>query len=269
MADGSERTMKASPLAAVVSMILLIVAGGCKTAPEEVLDAPSRWPAQWAGRTLYNTPHAFIYAASDGAAGEADRLVREQVDGFVQEHHAEPAKGLVIVTDVRDELFTGDLESLLLIVASERARQDPDQAADEEVTAESLTAVSHVAPLLGMKPGQLAMISALPLGRDDMAALLELPAEEWATFAWAVSAPTEAAMKSSVKRSTKLITDNVDPLTRVALIPLLPIAQSRAAKELAAKRAEMVGDQMRWADPALTEIMVDRIREWEAPEGVP
>ena len=32
-------------------------------------------------------------------------------------------------------------------------------------------------------------------------------------------------MKSSVKRSTKLITDNVDPLTRVALIPLLPIAQ--------------------------------------------
>jgi hypothetical protein len=210
-----------------------------------------------------------VYAGSAAAAGEADRAVRQQVQALTKEHHREPGKGLVVVSDKGDDLFTGDLESLLRIVAGERARQDPDAVSEEgglekEVVGEAVSAVELVGPIMGLSPEQVATITALPLGRDDMADLLGLPPAEAESFDWAVSVPTRAAMRAAVKTGIRSATKSMDLLTRIALVPVMPFAEKRAVEELCEKRAQFIGDQMRWADSGLKQVMIDKRREDQA-----
>ena len=49
-----------------------LVLSGC--APRVLKERPGDWPETWRGRHVYNTPRAFIYAATADLAGEADRI---------------------------------------------------------------------------------------------------------------------------------------------------------------------------------------------------
>src|SRR5437773_1729991 len=89
----------------VLGIIITLVASGC--GPSELLKNPSGWPAEWQGRRLYNTPSAYIYASTDSAAGEAER-VTQSVAREIASRRGEPGKGLVVVTDVHDALVTTD-----------------------------------------------------------------------------------------------------------------------------------------------------------------
>ena len=91
--------------------LLAAAAVGC--APAVVLENPAEWPEEYAKRRLHNTPNAFIYAGSDGAAGEADRLVIAVAKDFETMTGRKAKKGLVFVTDKNDEPLVRNLKKLI------------------------------------------------------------------------------------------------------------------------------------------------------------
>lgn len=96
--------------------ICLTVFAGCGPRPPKVvLDAPGGMPRDLAGRQLFHTPQAYIYARSDLAAGEVDRMVKDVATYIEREHDRELGKGLVIVMDPQDAPIAATLEAQFLL----------------------------------------------------------------------------------------------------------------------------------------------------------
>ncbi|MHC4272804.1 MAG: hypothetical protein ACYSUR_03940, partial [Planctomycetota bacterium] len=130
--------------------------------PQTRLDPPAGWPLQWAERSLYHTPNAYIYASSDGAAGEADRFVGGQARSFRRQHDRDPAKGLVVVTDKGDSPYTEDLLALAKIVAGDAVDQLPEGALEEAVESKR-GMIEATASSLGFSADAVSAVAALPL----------------------------------------------------------------------------------------------------------
>jgi hypothetical protein len=85
--------------------MLASLAGGCaaraRVAPESTL------PQVWDGRTLYETPHAMVYARSARAADEIDAVVDQVAREFLQRTARRAPRGMVIVTDLEDQRLGG------------------------------------------------------------------------------------------------------------------------------------------------------------------
>ncbi|MHC4416938.1 MAG: hypothetical protein ACYS0G_16850, partial [Planctomycetota bacterium] len=172
------------------------LATGC--GPQTRLDPPAGWPQQWADRSLYHTPNGYIYASSDGAAGEADRFVGQQARVFRQRHDRGPAKGLVVVTDKDDEPYTTDLLSLAKIVAGDMINQVPEERLEDAIESKRLM-IEETASSLGFSANAVCAVAALPLDRETVSGLIGIPADENDTFGWAAAVPTRKASRQVVR----------------------------------------------------------------------
>ncbi|QDV89235.1 hypothetical protein RAS2_02990 [Phycisphaerae bacterium RAS2] len=161
--------------------LLLTVVSGCAPKagpPKVVLAAPTDVPTDWQGKKLYNTPNAYIYAATPESAGEADRWLAELKSYISRKHKATLDKGVVIVAEPGDAPVAPTLEEQLamevdpaLIVTAPR---NPKTAAeirkrlDEE----------------GIPEAPMARAASLPLSAARLAALgLNVPRADWAVVA--------------------------------------------------------------------------------------
>lgn len=97
-----------------LGLCLAILAGCGPRPPKVLLDAPNELPTELAGRALFHTPQAYIYARSDLAAGEMDRMVKEVATYIERKHDRELGKGLVIVMDPQDTPIAATLEDQFL-----------------------------------------------------------------------------------------------------------------------------------------------------------
>jgi len=114
----------------------LLVASVLGCAPAVVLDRPKEWPQEYAKRQLYNTPNAFIYASSEQAAGEADRLVIAVAKDFEKDTGRKAGKGLVFVSDTSDGLLVPALQQIIELELKKKsleakAKKKPEQGKDE------------------------------------------------------------------------------------------------------------------------------------------
>ena len=82
----------------------LIALLGC--VPAERLPDPVDWPREWDGRTLWTTPHAFIYAKHGAAADEIDRVVAHARRAYLVELD-QPAPPVLIIVRDTDEPYPG------------------------------------------------------------------------------------------------------------------------------------------------------------------
>jgi hypothetical protein len=76
------------------------VVAGC--APQAVPASRPGLPPDWRARRSYDTPHAWIYASSPGAAAEAGRAI-DEVAAALMAQGGNPRKGLIVVTDLFDD----------------------------------------------------------------------------------------------------------------------------------------------------------------------
>jgi hypothetical protein len=229
--------------------------------PEMRLDPPQDWPQQWAQRSLYHTPNAYIYASGDAAAGEADRIVGRRAERFRQQYGRAPTKGLVIVTDKGDDALTPDLGSLVTIVAGDEIGFEVE-GLSEDATERELLLIEKVASSVGVDVRLVSFVAALPLGRQEMSNLIEIPADGTEAFGWAAAVPTRSASRHAVrKQAGKLVKQHLGFFGSIVVAPLMPLAVDRAVKELVANWEETIDDQMQGADPQLAPLQATRRHE--------
>lgn len=164
-------------------VLIALAAAGCgPTPPKVLLETPKDYPADWAGRKLYHTPQAYIYARSDLAAGEADRWAKEVKDYVQQEYKRDLGKGVIVVMEPADEPVVRTLEE-------ERAlARNPEIIPTPPRKPESIEEVRKKLAENGI-PEEPTMIAAtVPLTKARLRQMgLEAPAA-----AWAVAAPSHA-----------------------------------------------------------------------------
>ncbi|MHC4142986.1 MAG: hypothetical protein ACYSUF_14360 [Planctomycetota bacterium] len=225
------------------------LASGC--GPKVTLDTPAGWPQEWADRSLYHTPNGYIYASSDGAAGEADRFVGRQAQVFRRHHDRGPAKGLVVVTDKDDTPYTTDLLSLAKIIAGDAVDQVPEGTLEEMVESKE-EMIEGIASSLGFSEHAVCAVAALPLDREAVSGLIGITADENDSFGWAAAVPTRNASREVVRAAArKYAKEHLGAVLRVVVSPLIPLAVDRAVKELAEQWEETIDEQMKGADPQL------------------
>jgi len=235
------------------------LASGC--GPKVTLDAPAGWPQQWADRSLYHTPNAYIYASGDGAAGEADRFVDQRAKRFHQQHGRDPAKGLVIVTDKGDDAFAPDLGSLVTILAGEEVDLEIEGLSEQEVE-HQLLALEGIASSVGVDVSVVCFVAALPLGRQEMSNLIEIPADGTEAFGWAAAVPTRSASRDAVRtHAKKLARQYLGFLGSIAAAPFMPFAVDMAVKALVEDWEDTIDEQMQGADPQLAPFLAGQRQE--------
>jgi hypothetical protein len=243
----------------VAALGLAAVAAGC--GPQTLLGPPAAWPQRWADRSLYHTPHAYIYASSDAAAGEVDRFVARQAQRFRQQHGREPATGLVVVTDKNDEPYAEDLVSLAGIVAADVDDRGPEGSL-EEVVEGNQAVIEGLASSFGVSADMVCAVAALPLDRQAASGLIGIPAEEDQTFGWAAGLPTRSASRQAVGSAARKYSKMfLGAVLRVVVAPLMPLAVDRAMKELVVQWEETIDEQMLAADPQLAPLLSARRHE--------
>ena len=229
--------------------------------PEIRLDPPAGWPQQWADRSLYHTPNAYIYASGNAAAGEADRFVDQRAQRFRRRYGRAPAKGLVIVTDKGDEALTPDLGSLAAIVAGEEVGLELEGLSEEEVERQLLL-LEGIASSAGVDVSIVSFVEALPLGRQEMSSLIEIPADGTEAFGWAAAVPTRSASRDAVRtHARKLVKQHLGFFGAIAVAPFMPFGVDMAVKALAEDWEETIDEQMQGADPQLAPILSARKHE--------
>jgi hypothetical protein len=219
------RGMRKATVSCTIGFGLLFL--GCRPNAEVALrPAPPQWPQTWAHRQLYCTPHAYVYASSQAAAGEADRLAAAVGQEFELQTGGKPDMPLLIVTDSGDgPLFANPQDWLPLA----RAECDDETV---EFTANELDQVATHA----------LAIAPVRVTQAQLTRRLEFPDFAAQAAGEAVVLPTYAALRKGLAAMIRAALDDavVDPLTRVALAPILSLAESAAVDELAAARAVVV-----------------------------
>lgn len=178
--------------------VLLLLTIGC--APSVLMENPVEWPEQWQGRNLYNTPNAYIYASSEQAAGEVDRLVASVTNEFEKQTEHTPSKGLVIVTDCKDELVVEDLMTLFRLSKDQERFQDGKKPLTEEEFQEKLTTIDEKMTELGLSLDTMLSMTAVPLTREHLRDLLSLPTDVAESVEWAATVPTLALIHETNRK---------------------------------------------------------------------
>ncbi len=241
-------------LVALPAAALLTNLAGC--GPAELLARPECWPEKWADRSLYHTQNAYIYASSAAAAGEADRLVSRCAKVFQDQHERRPAKGLVVVTDGNDGLFTADVESLLTIAAEGTVKPGTDEPQAQTIVKANLAHFRQLTWSLGVDVSLVHRVAALPLSRAGIGRLVGLNGEQTEELGWAIAIPTQSALRKALWDGAPEFlekTCGIGPVAHIALAPLIPWAEAFAVKKVTQQWQEMVDGQMCLADPELAE----------------
>jgi len=209
--------------------LLVLAAGGC--APGKVLDRPAGWPETWKGRELYNTPRAYIYAGSDAAAGEADRIAAAAARDFERDGGRNAPKILLIVMDAREEFVTTDLKGFCRAVL----RVDHisgEKAPTPEETDEDWARLAREMAELDMPLVSLLAMKPTVLNRAELAELLGLGPKVTDAVAWGLVVPTRAlcGLVAGKMLAGMLKRAEVGPVRRAALAPFLAMAQCAAAR---------------------------------------
>jgi hypothetical protein len=229
--------------------------------PEVRLDPPAGWPPQWADRSLYHTPNAYIYASGNAAAGEADRFVDQRAQRFRQQYGRAPAKGLVIVTDKGDDTFTPDLGSLVTIVAGEEVGLELEGLSEEAVE-HQLLLIEGIASSVGVDVSVVCFVAALPLGPQEMSSLIEIPADGTEAFGWAAAVPTRSASRDAVRtHARKLVKQHLGFIGAIAVAPFMPLAVDMAVKALVEDWEDTIDEQMLEADQEIAPILAGQRQE--------
>lgn len=219
------RGMRKATVSGTIGFSLLLV--GCRPNAEIALrPAPAQWPQMWAHRQLYCTPHAYVYASSQAAAGEADRLAAAVEQEFELQTGGKPDVPLLIVTDSGDRPLFADRQDWLPVA---RAEHDDELV---EFTASELDQVAT--PALA--------IASIRVTQTRLTSRLKFPDVAAHAAGEAVVLPTRAALRKGVAAMIGAALDvaDVDLLSRVALAPALGLAESAAVDELATARAVVV-----------------------------
>jgi len=214
----------------LAALLLVFAVSGC--AATAWLDEPSRLPEQWSGRRRFNTRNTVIYACSERAAAEADRLAADVAEGFEKETGGKASKGLLIVTDAGDEPVVTNLRDLhRLLAKSATANPHGKLSSGLEETRRDIQ--RH-----NIQPKTILVVTPVPIEKADLRGCLGFPDPLPGSVTWIAAIPTRAAIRRSNKTIIKsfLEKEGIGPITQIILAPAIFVAEESMLDIAAAAR---------------------------------
>ncbi|MHC4441753.1 MAG: hypothetical protein ACYTF1_10720 [Planctomycetota bacterium] len=239
---------------------------GC--APAELLEAPVQWPAEWRGRRLYHTPHAYIYAASDAAAGEADRLMISVAGDFKEASGRDTSKGLLIVTDVKDEPVISDFKDLLKFAKQNNSGNRDGKSLTKEQLEKAEKKLDKMQQDMDAKMKEkgldfnlLLSMAPLKFDKSQLSSFLQFPECVAEAAGWAVVVPTRAAIRKSTKSmmGAMLKSKELGIIQKMAVLPMLAMMEPIMADMLALECNMVVFEQLALQQPDWDKQAADKI----------
>lgn len=226
-------------LTLIAIAVLSLAATGC--APRVLNHTAAHWPREWAGRTLYDTPNAYVYASSATSALEVDRLAASAAKRFASRTDGRATKGLLVVTDINDPPLIADLTELITMIDTDGELGDSPEAI-AAVVSEKVAETEAELSELGLPAELLFNSIPLPLTSDYLSDSLGLPKAAADSVAWAASVPTKRQLKRFMKEIIRagMAQEDINWAARALMAPMLALAESMAVKELAKSRETML-----------------------------
>ena len=215
---------------------LLLTLSGC--ASMQTLPPPDGWPVSWKSRLLYNTPHAYIYASNSKAAKEMDRLVQRVLRDFENDNGTQPAKGLIIASDIGDELPVADMSLLFNQRQKEMTELYGDDAPSQQQLLEQWEEQQHKVESMGLQMEVLFKMTPIPLDNDDLTQVCGLGPEVTQVVPWGMMLPTKGLMQQAnneISRAT-LASQGASRVGLYAMAPVLFLKDRRATDAMAVTR---------------------------------
>lgn len=197
---------------------VLLVLGGC--GPATLLAPPPELPAELAGRRLWHTPAAYIYAKDKAAAGETDRWVIELGKHIRQRWGAELGKGLIVVVDAGEQPCVRALDRMVALQDSVLPPTEPRSVEDvRSRLAES-----------GLTEEMVLQVSPIPLDAEALVSLGLSPALPGSAD-WSMATPSQRLMeRTTLAFAPKAVEKKAGPVFAIMAAPLMPAASITAAK---------------------------------------
>jgi len=267
MARSARRPRPAYGLLLLASLGTIAPLAGC--APAVLNEKPAAWPDPWRGRTLYNTPRAYIYASTPELAGQFDRLADGVAGEFEKSSGRSAPKGLLIVCDIKDPAACEDLRALCAASARAAKMRELGREPTDEELEEGRQSLDEMKEKNGLDPEDAIASSALGLNEAQMVTHLQLPPEVAGEAHWAAVLPSDAMVRSKMR---KMMSDSLDHakvgiMIRIAAAPLLLALEPKLAGMMEQIRKAVVFQQMALQQPDWSGEQVAKLSQAYA-EGV-
>ncbi|MFQ5492140.1 MAG: hypothetical protein ACE5GE_15600 [Phycisphaerae bacterium] len=213
---------------------------GC--APAKRLDGPVDWPEQWAGRTLWTTPHAYIYAARDASAGELDRLAQRVAREYVAEVEGRTPPPLILVRDAGEPLPGEDFDGLVRSALRLTVRRDFDSPPDREQVDAKMDGAHLALQMSAVATGTEfdVVLKMMPLTCDALCLrdICGAPEALAANVDEVLILPTRACLREGVRRVMKdaLKQYGIGPVAQLFFAPILVLVETQTVDKVARLR---------------------------------
>ena len=221
----------------------LIALAGC--APAQRMPDPVNWPRELDGRSLWTTPHAYIYAAHGASAGEMDRLAARVQREYSAELGQPTPPVLIIVRDAGEPYPGNDVRTLLrgtvrlalqrdVGLSSEgQTSEAPERPMSEKID-EAVLGLWSAAAATGTTLEVLA--GTIPLTCDEHALRKICQSSDGPSnqMGGALVLPTRACLRTNVRRMMQgaLELYGIGPVAQVMFAPIMAMAETKAVDRL-------------------------------------
>lgn len=199
-------------------------------------DTPSNWPAEIGNSNLYSYEHAFIYTPDKSFAEKTNKIIDKAVKDLNKDNLIIPGKGLVLIVDTKEKL-PFELEDIENIYSKKANLLGKNQ--DIKKAMETLKDGKKEFEEYDLDINLLFSITPFPIEPYILPELIEeFPEDVNSQINWCITIPTERYIKHGMKKmlDAGLKKEKIGFAKRVALLPLLVIAENEAVKELKKNR---------------------------------
>jgi hypothetical protein len=259
---------------------LVVCLSGC--APKVLEAPPVAWPEIWRGRKLFNTPRAYIYAGSPALAGYADRAAEEVGKDFENASGRSAPKGLLVMTDSKDEPVFEDVKVFFMAAmradkrrerankqaasqpaaSAPESRPDGESPVDEDAELEAQwLAFSQTKQKTGMDMMAMIEIAPLPLNESQIVDLIGMSSEVANQAGWAVLLPSEPMVRRGVHKLTSGMLKNPElgVAAKIAAAPLLLAMEPKMVSMMLVTHKAVLFEQMARQQPDWTPEQVSKL----------
>lgn len=232
-----------------VTSAALLVLAGC--APAKLLHNPPGWPEQWGPRQLYTTPHVRLYARTEPAAGEIDRLVAAVAQDYEHDAGAPGPAPLIIISDQGDPEWIDNADDLLRETTRSEAAFKGEAADEQEKAAEKIAEARKSAAEAGVDLKVMLSFTPLLCDRQTLRQMLNAPDAVIENTDAALIVPTRALIDRNTHRLIRgaLEKQGVGPVAQVAFAPLLALVEAKSADLVALSRDVAVYEYWVFTNP--------------------
>ena len=217
------------------------------------IEASKGWPAKLDKRKLYSFEHGLVYAGSKSSAAKINKIVESVVKELNRDNMKADTRGLILVMDTKEKP-PFDVEDLLIRIAREEDKQKGDQESAKAL--KSLTEGKEKFEELGLDMNLLLSLAPMPVEPNILPDLNSaFPEDSDRLIDWCVTIPTERYIRAGMKKmlDAGMKKEKLGFATRVAMLPLLAIAEHKAVGELKKARRTALLQLVQEKQKSLTE----------------